>query len=149
MTDENNGENSSQEYVSSKLAAIEAGAFLKDFTVSQDYEKFLDLTSDDIKMMNAEACDEGAYLLTQASTYLQRKISINNASIYWLNENIRFLVGSNYPDKIKQSKEAMRMQKVKVDVETFNISIYETVDRLDKLAKTLSNLAFRKSKLNG
>lgn len=132
-----NGDQKLESLVEEKLLEIQNNTPFK-FKISKDYEKYFELDLLELRKLSGEDCEEGAFLLAQLSLYLQSNISENKAAIFWLNENINYLKGS---------ETAMKLRKEKVKLQVYNTSIEDCIPKIDYLAKTLASLAFSRRKL--
>lgn len=117
-------------------------------------EKFLNLSINDLRHMDAEQCAEAAVTLSQLSLYIQNEYNKHQRKLQWADENIKSLAAPHlhqYGDQwvphdvkikrfIRDNITATKLQQIKVEAQMRIDELSYIPHRIDSLSKTLLEL---------
>lgn len=124
-----------------------------DMTVAQnEAERYIKLSSGELKQLTADDCAEGSYLLESFAFYLQKEINIEQARLTWASKYLPMVVanevdnykGYSYEERkhkvIKNDEAAKKMYAIQIHAEQRINRLNYLVNRISKLGDTLKEL---------
>lgn len=122
--------------------------------------KYLYLSQDDLSKMSSEQCSESCVLLNSFSFHISRVINKEKTKLRWCNEKILSVIANNLSDYryfsaeermalcIKDNDYAKKIKKLSALIQARIDRIEYLPIRLEKVAESLSNLAYSKRRNN-
>ena len=143
-----------REHVSRLLERYPAKLGLGVLRPSNEVERFLTMTTMEIRRMSAEECGEAAVILNQSGTYIQLELNRVRSDLDWCNKYIDWLVaktiaqyGGKYTPfeyrRLLASRDndvAMKLHKIVSDAELQAKCIEYLPNQLRATAKSFSDL---------
>lgn len=126
--------------------------------VSNEAEKYLKLTSNELKQLTVEDCMEGAYLLESLAFYLQKEINKEQGRQIWASKYLPIMVatevdsykGYSYEERknkvIKNNVAALKVYEVQTKAEQRISRLNYLVNRISKVGDTLKEIRLMKVK---
>jgi len=129
------------------LDEYEQSLGIKDIEVSPEFDKIMNLTTENIRKASGEDCGEYAYILKQVAFNIQRAQNVESCRIKWAKNKIDRLVVESMQQFSQYAKyDEKRLLAIKNNeyaTKLYNIEVYASLrlERLQMMSRKIDDLA--------